>query len=206
MELRDVLSIWCIALSSIFTIPQAWRVVRRNTVEGVAVLSQLQGFIAGSMWVVYGIGASKPIISLGNGMVSIGIGVVLVQMARLRVLTRPHLVAVVVGVYGFSVAMQAASLNALGAIAGVIGSTGIIPQVWKAATQSHLKGVSVSGNLLLALTTTSWGIYSLLIDDPLLAASNFVLIGPALFIALRAVWSHRKYGESTGDEELLIVR
>lgn len=194
MEWLDLFSAWCIALSCTFTIPQAWRVVRRNTVEGVAIISQMQGFIAGCMWVVYGIAASKPVISLGNGVVTVGIGVVLVQMVRLDVLSKTQLVCVLLGVYGFSIVMQSFSLNALGAIAGVIGSTGIIPQFWKAARQSHLKGVSAAGNMLLALTTVSWGIYSIFIDDALLAASNFVIVLPALFIALRALQSHRKYG------------
>ena len=154
----------------------------------------MQGFIAGGMWVVYGIAAAKPVISLGNGVVTIGIGVVLVQMVRLNVLTKTQLVGVLIGLYSFAIVLQFFSLNALGAIAGVIGSAGIIPQVWKAARQSHLNGVSASGNALLALTTISWGLYSLMIDDPLLAASNFVIVLPASFIAFRAVQSHRKYG------------
>jgi uncharacterized protein with PQ loop repeat len=194
VEWLDLFSAWCIALSCTFTIPQAWRVVRRNTVEGVAILSQMQGFIAGGMWVVYGIAASKPVISLGNGVVTIGIGVVLVQMVRLNVLTKTQLVGVLIGLYGFAIVLQFFSLNALGAIAGVIGSTGIIPQFWKAARQSHLKGVSASGNMLLALTTVSWGVYSIFIDDPLLAASNFVIVLPALFISIRAIQSHRRFG------------
>ena len=127
-------------------------------------------------------------------MVTIGIGVVLVQMVRLKVLPLKLFVGIVAGVYGFALIMQGVSLNVLAGIAGVIGSVGIIPQVWKAARQSHLKGVSASGNALLALTTISWGMYSLMIDDPMLAASNFVLVIPALFISLRAIQSHRKYG------------
>ena len=194
MDFLDVFSAWCIALSCTFTVPQAWRVVRHNTVEGVAILSQMQGFIAGGMWVVYGIAATEPVISLGNGVVTVGIGVVLVQMVRLNVLTKTQLMGILLGIYSFAIVLQVFSLNALGAIAGVIGSSGIIPQVWKAARQSHLKGVSASGNALLALTTISWGLYSLMIDDPLLAASNFVIVLPASFIAFRAVQSHRKYG------------
>ena len=194
MDFLDVFSAWCIALSCTFTVPQAWRVVRHNTVEGVAILSQMQGFIAGGMWVVYGIAGAEPVISLGNGVVTVGIGVVLVQMVRLNVLTKTQLIGILLGIYSFAIVLQVFSLNALGAIAGVIGSSGIIPQVWKAARQSHLKGVSASGNALLALTTVSWGFYSLMIDDPLLAASNFVIVLPASFIAFRAVQSHRKYG------------
>lgn len=192
-------SAWCIALSCTFTVPQAWRVVRHNTVEGVAILSQMQGFIAGGMWVVYGIAGAEPVISLGNGVVTVGIGVVLVQMVRLNVLTKTQLIGILLGIYSFAIVLQVFSLNALGAIAGVIGSSGIIPQVWKAARQSHLKGVSASGNALLALTTVSWGFYSLMIDDPLLAASNFVIVLPASFIAFRAVQSHRKYGSEVAS-------
>lgn len=199
MDFLDVFSAWCIALSCTFTVPQAWRVVRHNTVEGVAILSQMQGFIAGGMWVVYGIAGAEPVISLGNGVVTVGIGVVLVQMVRLNVLTKTQLIGILLGIYSFAIVLQVFSLNALGAIAGVIGSSGIIPQVWKAARQSHLKGVSASGNALLALTTVSWGLYSLMIDDPLLAASNFVIVLPASFIALRAVQSHRKYGSEVAS-------
>ena len=158
------------------------------------MLSQAQGFSGASMWVVYGIVSSKSLVSTGNGMVVIGIGVVLIQMVRLKVLPAKHFVSVVAGVYAFSLIMQALSLNTLAGVAGVIGSAGIVPQVWKAARQSHLKGVSASGNALLALTTISWGIYSLMIDDPMLAASNFVLVLPALFISFRAIQSHRRYG------------
>ena len=192
-------SAWCVALSFTFTIPQAWRVVRRKTVEGISVLSQAQGFSGASMWVVYGIVSSKPLVSTGNGMVVIGVGVVLVQMVRLKALPGRYLASLVVCVYGFSLIMQHLSLNTLAGVAGVIGSAGIIPQVWKAARQSHLKGVSASGNALLALTTVSWGIYSLMIDDPMLAASNFVLVLPALFIAFRAIQSHRKYGSEVAS-------
>jgi uncharacterized protein with PQ loop repeat len=199
VDFLDVFSAWCIALSCTFTVPQAWRVVRHNTVEGVAILSQMQGFIAGGMWVVYGIAGAEPVISLGNGVVTVGIGVVLVQMVRLNVLTKTQLIGILLGIYSFAIVLQVFSLNALGAIAGVIGSSGIIPQVWKAARQSHLKGVSASGNALLALTTVSWGFYSLMIDDPLLAASNFVIVLPASFIAFRAVQSHRKYGSEVAS-------
>jgi len=183
-------------LSFTFTIPQAWRVVRRNTVEGLAVLSQAQGFSGSSMWVVYGIASAKPLISAGNLMTVLGIGVVLVQMARLNVLPKQRLGLLVASVYGFALVMQGISLPVLGLVAGVVGSTGIIPQVWKAARQSHLKGVSVSGNLLLALTTLSWGSYGLMIGDGLLSAANYAVVLPALFIAARAVWSHRKFGDA----------
>lgn len=199
MDFQDVFSAWCIALSFTFTIPQAWRVVRRNTVEGVSILSQVQGISGASMWVVYGIVESKPLVSTGNGVVVIGIGVVLVQMVRLGALPGRQLAAIVVGVYGFALVMQGISLSVLGAVAGVVGSSGIIPQVWKAARQSHLKGVSASGNALLALTTVSWGLYALMIDDALLAVSNFVIVLPASFIAFRAVQSHRRYGSEVAS-------
>ena len=199
MDLRDLFSAWCMLLSFTFTIPQAWRVVRKNTVEGLAVLSQAQGFSGSSMWVVYGIASAKPFISAGNMMTVLGIGVVLVQMARLNVLPKQRLALLLVVVYGFALVMQGISLTVLGVVAGVVGSTGIVPQVWKAARESRLKGVSVSGNLLLALTTASWGTYGLMIDDLLLSAGNYAVVFPALFIAMRAVQSHRRFGDMNSE-------
>jgi uncharacterized protein with PQ loop repeat len=205
VDSSDLFTVWCMLLSFTFTIPQAWRVVRKNTVEGLAILGQAQGFSGSSMWVVYGIASSKPFISAGNLMTVLGIGVVLVQMTRFNVLPKQRLALLIAVVYGFALVMQGISLTVLGAVAGVVGSTGIVPQVWKAARESHLKGVSVSGNLLLALTTVSWGTYGLMIEDGLLAAGNYAVVLPALFIAFRAVQSHRRFGDMT-TEELVSTR
>jgi uncharacterized protein with PQ loop repeat len=88
----------------------------------------------------------------------------------------------------------------LGAVTVFIGSTGIIPQAIRAARTSHLVGVSVMTFLIITTMTISWGTYGLLIGDVFVAAPN-IIIGPcALFIAIRAIQSHRRYGSSTTAE------
>ena len=194
VDLRDVFSAWCISLSFVFTLPQAWRVVRRNTVEGISVLGQLQGFSGATMWVVYGTVASTPLVVAGNGMVVVGVGTVVIQMVRLAVIPARLPAVLFIGVFAFAVTTSAVSLTTLGAVAAVVGSTGIIPQVYRAAKTPHLKGVSVSTNALLAVMAVSWGLYGLMIDDLLVASQNVILAPAAAYIAMRAAWSHRRYG------------
>jgi uncharacterized protein with PQ loop repeat len=193
VDFRDVFSLWCISLSFVFTLPQAWRVVRRNTVEGISVLGQLQGFCGATMWVVYGTVAATPLVVAGNGMVIVGVGTVVVQMVRLREIPARLPAVLFTAVFAFAVTMSMLSLTALGAVAAVVGGTGIIPQVYRSAKTPHLKGVSVSTNVLLAVMAVSWGLYGLMIDDLLVASQNVVLAPAAAFIAARAAWSHHHY-------------
>jgi uncharacterized protein with PQ loop repeat len=196
VDLQDLFSLWCITLSFVFTLPQAVRVVRRNTVEGISVVGQLQGFSGATMWVVYGTVASTPLVVAGNGMVILGVGTVVIQMVRLRVIPVHLPAALFVMVLLFAVTTAAINLTALGAVAAVVGSTGIVPQVYRAAKTPHLKGVSVSTNVLLAVMAVSWGLYGIMIDDLLVASQNVVLAPAAAYIAARAAWSHHRYGSA----------
>ena len=168
--------------------------VRRNTVEGISVLGQLQGFSGATMWVVYGTVAATPLVVAGNGMVIVGVGTVVIQMVKLGVIPARLPVVLFIGVFAFAVTTSAISLTVLGAVAAVVGSTGIIPQVYRAARTPHLKGVSVSTNVLLAVMALSWGFYGLMIEDLLVASQNVVLAPAAAYIAARAAWSHHRYG------------
>jgi len=169
-------------------------VVRRNTVEGISVIGQLQGFSGATMWVVYGTFAGAPLVVAGNGMVIFGVGTVVVQMVRLRTVPARLPAALFASVFMIAMVTSMISLTVLGAIAAVVGSTGIIPQVYRAAKTPHLKGVSVSTNVLLAIMAVSWGFYGLMIDDLLVASQNVIIAPAAAYIAVRAAWSHHRYG------------
>jgi uncharacterized protein with PQ loop repeat len=92
------------------------------------------------------------------------------------------------------------SRDVLGAIAVAVGATGIVPQVIRAAKSSHLVGISVVTFIMVATMSASWGIYGVMINDPYVALPNVVIVPSALFIALRAIQSHRRYGSSTTAE------
>jgi len=158
------------------------------------VVGQLQGFSGATMWVVYGTMSTAPLVVAGNGMVIVGVGTVVVQMVRLHAIPARLPALLFTSVFLFAVTMSSVSLTALGAIAAVVGSTGIVPQVYRAAVTPHLKGVSVSTNVLLAVMAVSWGLYGLMIDDLLVASQNIILAPAAAYIAARAAWSHHRYG------------
>ena len=94
----------------------------------------------------------------------------------------------------------AISRDLLGAVAVAVGATGIVPQVIRAAKTSHLVGISVVTFIMVVTMSASWGIYGLMIDDLYVALPNVVIVPSALFISIRAIQSHKRYGSSTTAE------
>ena len=200
MDFQDLLGAWCFGLSLIFTIPQAVRVIRRDTVEGISVTSQLQGVAGSILWIVYGLVSGSPVVAAANVVTLVGIGIVVYKQVDMNVITMRFAIGIELAVCVLAFVTWSISESVLGVVTVVIGSTGIIPQAVRAARTSHLVGVSVMTFLIITTMTISWGTYGLLIGDPYVAAPN-IIIGPcALFIAVRAIQSHRRYGSSTTAE------
>ena len=197
MDFRDLFSVWCISLSFIFTIPQAYRVVRRNTVEGISVPSQLQNVSGSILWVVYGIASSTHLVVLANVMTICGFGTVVAMQVRLKAVSLTRALTVEICVVIAALVVLAISRDVLGAIAVVVGATGIVPQVIRAARTRHLVGVSVVTFIMVVVMSASWGFYGVMIKDLYVALPNVVIVPSALFISVRAIQSHRRYGSST---------
>lgn len=197
MSFRDVFSLWCISLSFIFTIPQAYRVVRRNTVEGLSVFSQLQSLSGSILWVVYGIAAQSYLVVTANVMTIIGFGVVIIAQVRHRAVSWQRVLVVETAVVSTAIFSGVFSRDVLGVLAVVVGGTGIVPQAIRAARTTHLVGVSVVTFMMVVIMSTSWGIYGLMIGDLYVATPNVVIVPSALFIMLRALQSHHRYSKTT---------
>ena len=197
VSFRDVFSLWCISLSFTFTIPQAYRVVRRNTVEGVSVSSQLQSLSGSILWVVYGIVAHTYLVVTANVMTIVGFGTVIIAQVRHRAVSVQRVLVVLASVIAIAVISGAVSKDVLGPIAVVVGGTGIVPQAIRAARTTHLVGVSVATFAMVVIMSVSWGIYGLMIGDLFVATPNVVIVPSALFIMLRALQSHHRYGKTT---------
>jgi uncharacterized protein with PQ loop repeat len=197
VSFRDIFSLWCISLSFMFTIPQAFRVVRRNTVEGISVSSQLQNLSGSILWVVYGFAAETYLVVLANVMTICGFGVVVVKQIQLGAVTFRKACVVEAGVIALAISALVISQDILGVLAVVVGGTGIVPQVVRAARTSHLVGVSVVTFAMVATMSVSWGIYGLMIDDLFVALPNVVIVPSSLFIMFRAIQSHRRFGSTT---------
>lgn len=197
VSFRDVFSLWCISLSFTFTIPQAYRVVRRNTVEGVSVFSQMQSLSGSILWVVYGIVAHTYLVVTANVMTIVGFGTVIIAQIRHSAVSWQRVVGVLTGVIVVAIVSGAVSRDVLGPIAVVVGGTGIVPQAIRAARTTHLVGVSVATFAMVVIMSVSWGIYGLMIGDLFVATPNVVIVPSALFIMLRALQSHHRYGKTT---------
>jgi uncharacterized protein with PQ loop repeat len=200
VDFREIFSLWCISLSFTFTIPQAYRVVRRNTVQGISVSSQLQNVSGSILWVVYGIASSTFLVALANVMAICGFGTVVFKQIQLKALSLTRALTVELCVLAAALGALAISQDVLGSIAVVVGATGIVPQVIRAAKTSHLVGISVVTFLMVATMSASWGIYGLMIEDLYVALPNAVIVPSAVFISIRAIQSRRRYGSSTTAE------
>lgn len=190
----------CISLSLIFTVPQAFRVVKRDTVEGISVTSQMQGFVGSVLWIAYGINAETYLVVAANTMSLVGIGVVLVKFIEHHSLRFTTVASIVVVVTAGSAIAAVVLPTLLGVVAVLVGSTGIIPQALRAARTNHLVGVSVATFVIVAAMSSSWFLYGLMIDDLFVAAPNVVIVPCATFIAARAIRSHHLYSKTTEAE------
>ena len=196
MDLRDVFSLVCISLSFICTVPQAYRVVAHNTVEGVSATSQMQGFAGSILWIAYGIHSETYLVVMANVMTILGFGIVIAKMVAHRAVTLQRAILVELGVVVVSFAALSISPTLLALIAVAVGSTGIIPQVIRAARTSHLTGVSVATYTIIAVMSAAWFAYGVMIDDVFVSAPNVIIVPAATFIAFRAIRSHRAYSRT----------
>jgi uncharacterized protein with PQ loop repeat len=197
VSFRDVFSLWCISLSFTFTIPQAYRVVRRNTVEGISVFAQMQSLGGSILWFVYGIVAETYLVVTANVMTIVGFGTVIIAQVHHRAVSWQRVVGVLAAATVIAVVSGAVSQELLGLIAVGVGSTGIIPQVIRAARTTHLVGVSVATFAMVVVMSLSWGIYGLMIGDLFIAMPNVTIVPGAIFITWRALQSHHRYGKTT---------
>ena len=133
MDFLDIFSLWCISLSFIFTIPQAYRVVKRKTVEGISVPSQLQNVSGSILWVVYGVASSVHLVVLANVVTICGFGTVVLMQVRLGAISLTRALTVELSVLAAAFLALAISIDVLGVIAVLVGATGIVPQVIRAA-------------------------------------------------------------------------
>ena len=126
-----------------------------------------------------------------------GFGTVVAMQVRLKAVSLTRALTVEISVVIAALVALAISRDVLGVIAVVVGATGIIPQVIRAARTSHLVGVSVVTFIMVVVMSASWGIYGVMIKDLYIAIPNVVIVPSALFISFRAIQSHRRYGSST---------
>jgi uncharacterized protein with PQ loop repeat len=127
---------------------------------------------------------------------------VIAKMVAHRAVTLQRAILVEFGVVIVSFAALAISPTLLAIIAVAVGSTGIIPQVIRAARTRHLTGVSVATYTIMAAMSASWFAYGVMIDDVFVSAPNVIIVPGSVFIAYRAICSHRDHSRTMVAEAL----
>ena len=174
-----------------FIWPQVIRVYSKQRVEGVSGTSHLIGLTGTLMWLTYGITTERVPMIVSNLNIEIAIIALMVMLVRKKALPLWQPVLAFTASAAFCIGFAFVSSTVIGVTGVIIGTPAIIPQVWRAIRTKHLFGVSVSSNVMLASMGTSWFLYGLAIDDPVVSYPNLVLIPSASFIAWRAWSSHR---------------
>ena len=176
--------------------PQVVRVTRKKTVEGISVIGTVHGLSGALLWTIYGIVAEVPSTAIANTITFVAICFIINAQVRVGVLSLSLLVAiqVVIALIGIVAAFISASF--IGVVAIAIGGTAIIPQTIRSARTSHQVGLSALTAATIAVMSTSWAIYGAILNDVFIIAPNFLIVPCALFISIRAVVSHRRYGNT----------
>jgi uncharacterized protein with PQ loop repeat len=186
-----LLGLWCTTLSVAFVWPQVARVYRQHTVDGIAPNGTLHGAVASGLWMLYGLARGDVAISVANAAVVLAMVLIAAQQIRHGTLTRQKAAitavgAVVVGGIGLAI-----SPTAVGWLAIAAGATSVLPQTVHVLRAPTLDGVSVPMYALLCLTTLSWAVYGLALGDPLVVATNLLVL-PCAGLVMSRTWVYQR--------------
>ena len=197
MLFRNILAVWASTLSIVFMWPQALRVLRKKTVEGISVLGTLHSFTGSLLWSIYGLRAGVWYVAVSNVITLFALAIVITAQVKFRAIRLIVVLVSQVSIVAVGVAAAAFSKNAIGLVAVAIGGTAIIPQTIRSACTSHQVGLSAATYAIIFVNSISWGAYGLLIKDLFVVTPNFLIVPCAFFISVRAALSHRRYGSTT---------
>ncbi len=174
-----------------FIWPQVIRVYARQSVEGVSSAAQLISLAGTMMWLAYGFVVDSVPMVVANTNIQVALIAIAVMMVRKSAMSLWKPVFVVVASIAYCLVLGQVAPSVVGLTGVIIGTPSILPQVWRAIRTERLYGVSASTNLLLVSMGCAWCIHGLLINDPVVAYPNLILIPSASYIAWRAWQSHR---------------
>jgi len=174
-----------------FIWPQVVRVYVRRSVEGVAPFGPLIGLSGTLMWFTYGIATSSVPMILSNLNIEIAFVALMTMLVRKKALPLWAPLATFAATSIFCLIAVRFSATIVGVVGVLVGTPAIVPQLLRAIRTTHLYGVSVSSNALLALMGSCWFVYGISIGDPVVSYPNLLMVPSATFIAWKAWSSHQ---------------
>lgn len=176
--------------------PQVVRVIRKRTVEGISVVATIHSMSGALLWSIYGIVAAVPSVALANIVTYVAVGIVVSAQVRYAVVSSRLAIASQFTIALIGIIAAYVSDSFIGFVATAIGGTAIIPQTIRSARTNHQVGVSALTYAMIAVVSVSWAVYGAMLGNAFIIAPNFLIIPCALFISIRAVISHRRYGST----------
>ncbi len=186
-----LLGLWCTTLSVAFVWPQVARVYRQHTVDGIAPNGTLHGAVASALWMLYGLARGDVAISVANAAVVAAMALIAAQQIRHGTLTRRKAAITAAGVVVVGGIALAISPAAVGWLAIAAGATSVLPQTFHVLRAPTLDGVSVPMYALLCITTLSWAAYGLALGDPLVVATNLLVL-PCAALVMSRTWIYQR--------------
>lgn len=96
----------------------------------------MQGLAGSILWITYGVQAGTHLVVLANVMTIVGFGIVIYKMVVHREVATRRVLLIGSAVLAVSLVSASISSTVLALVAVGVGSTGIIPQVGRAARTS----------------------------------------------------------------------
>lgn len=155
--------------------PQAVRLVRTRTPDGVSLATALMGVIGCATWLTYGalkVDAAQLItnaVCLGSALI-----VAFVVARETAARRAPLLLACAAWAVFAAGAAVAAGPAAIGLLATGLGLVSRLPQVRLALTATNLRGLSPAACAMAICASTAWLMYALVAGDTTVAISSSI--------------------------------
>lgn len=160
------------------------------------MIATVHGMAGALLWSIYGIATVVPSIAIANIVTFLALGVIIGAQVQHEVLSLPLAIGSQLAIAIIGILAATISESLIGIVAIAIGGTAIIPQTIRSARTSHQVGLSTLTFAITAVMASSWAIYGAILKDAFVIAPNFLVVPCAIFIGIRAVRSHRRYGST----------
>ena len=128
---------------------------------------------------------------MANAAVVAAMALIAAQQIRHGTLTRRKAAITAAGVVVVGGIALAISPAAVGWLAIAAGATSVLPQTFHVLRAPTLDGVSVPMYALLCLTTLSWTAYGVAVGDPLVVATNLLVL-PCAAVVMSRTWLYQR--------------
>ncbi len=186
MSFTSVLGAWCLIVSLSFIWPQVWRIYRHDSTHGLSITGNLYSLVASILWLTYGIFEHRPPIYISNISFFVAGLLICLQLSRHQKIKHLHIAATCILGILLMLGARSISVDAVGWLAILVSTFGILPQTIHVISSHSLHGISVLSYRITLISSISWLIFGITVRDPIVSLPNLI-IGPCVvYILIKA--------------------